>query len=515
MLSRFFNSVFLALSLASAFAQAPNPNHALPGAVAPGQSTELTFFGENLGGVTQLWTSFAASAELVSNPDASRAVFRVKVPRQTPPGIGAARLVTTNGVSGWRLVLVDDLPGIASSPSNHTFASAQEIKLPAAVDGGCEGLKSDFFQFTAKKGRRVCIEVFAQRLGSALDPLVRLLDAEGRELASNDDTPGLGADARIEHQFARSGVFTLELRDTRYEGGPKHRYRLRVGEFKPSPWPFLIEEGVFPPMPAAPALAPTREREPNDAPERAQRVEVPCVIAGTISQAGDRDGYEFTVAKGERLVVRGAMRSLGSPGDLLLQVQGTNGSKIAEANVASGEEAALTNTFTKAGTYRLLVEELTGAGGPAFAYRVALESLRPGFALSVESDRVSVPPGGEATLTVNAVRRDFDGPIVLSLAGLPEGFTLTNAVIPAKSNVVKLKIIAPDEEEWGRLFHFQMVGKAEADGRSFSATVSTLPALRQQFPQMLWPPAALDGWLALGLGANQTEPPPVRKKKRK
>jgi len=69
----------------------------------------------------------------------------------SPSAIGAVRMATTNGISNLHLVMIDDLPGVAESRTNKTIASAQELKLPVAVDGNCEELSFDYYTFRAKK----------------------------------------------------------------------------------------------------------------------------------------------------------------------------------------------------------------------------------------------------------------------------------------------------------------------------------------------------------------------------
>src|SRR5207245_995098 len=106
------------------------------------------------------------------------------------------------------------------------------------------------------------------------------------------------------------------------------------------------------------------ETEPNDSTNTVNSVTIPIAINGRFEKDRDRDFFQFEAWKDQRLAIRGRTRSLGSPCDLFLQLQKADGSKLAEANVTGASEGALTNTFAAAGTYRLLVEELTRRGGP-------------------------------------------------------------------------------------------------------------------------------------------------------
>ena len=126
------------LSICNSIAQSPSLNYAVPSSVAPGKTTAVTFFGENLNGAEELWTSFPAKVARVSSDKTNRAgsreiAFRLSIPKNVPVGIGAVQLTTTNGISDLRLFMIDDLPGIAKSGTNRTIGSAQELKLPVAV----------------------------------------------------------------------------------------------------------------------------------------------------------------------------------------------------------------------------------------------------------------------------------------------------------------------------------------------------------------------------------------------
>jgi len=175
-IKRILSGFAVVLSLGRSIAQAPSLSDAASSAVAPGKTTLITFSGKNLGGVTEVWTSFPAKAVIDTNSnDSGKTVVSLTLAKAVPVGIGALQLTTTSGISDLRLFMIDDLPSVTKSGTNKTIASAQELKLPVAVDGNCEELSLDHYTFKAKKGQRVSVEVVANRLGSLLDPVVRLL----------------------------------------------------------------------------------------------------------------------------------------------------------------------------------------------------------------------------------------------------------------------------------------------------------------------------------------------------
>jgi hypothetical protein len=106
--------------------------------------------------------------------------------------------------------------------------------IPAAVTGELETPDQvDSWQFTAAKGRRVRIEVFAARLGGALDTSLELVGPDGKTVATADDVAGT-TDARLALLLPSEGTYTLRLSDLAGRSARGHRvYRLVVGDDRP------------------------------------------------------------------------------------------------------------------------------------------------------------------------------------------------------------------------------------------------------------------------------------------
>ena len=535
-------------------AEAPSIASATPFAVAPGKTTELMLRGGALSGATGVWSSFPAGAALVAggpaNNNAGVFACRLTLPPDAPLGVGAIRVATRGGVSGVYLVMVDDLPSAAESGGNRSAARAQSIAAPVAVDGNCDAGASDYFRFAGRKGQRVSVEVVAARLGSQLDPVLRLLDPGGRELAWCDDAPGVAPDCRIAHTIPADGEYVIELRDAGYEGGPAHRYRLRVGDFPLAnvPCPLggkrgtrakfsfagpdcagtspatlnLPAEGTRQPLTVAWADAVRRpggsgfvaavvgdrdeasEVEPNDETETGSVLPAaPVTVNGRFEKQGDRDHFRLPGKKGQRLALRARTRSLGSPCDARLRLLKPDGSKLAESKVEGPGEGALDATLPEDGAYGLAVEDINRAGGPGLAYRVEIEPYRAGFTLTVEADKFDARPGDFFEVKVTCARRDYGGAVTLAVEGIGGSPTLEGATIPAGKNETTLRVKVPGEAAAGPggPVLFRIVGSAEIGGEHFSSTASTMAALRRLFPRMLYPPEGLDGVMALGVRA--------------
>ncbi len=519
-----------------------------PGTVAPGAVTEVVARGSDLKGIVNVWCSFPVEVAVDSSKsaeDGKSASLRFTVPAETEVGVAAIRVVGSNGVSRPFLLMIDDLPGATAVKGNDAFDKAASLDWPIAIDGVCDDSYSDFYRFKLRRGRRVTFECVAQRMGSTLDPLLRLYDEERRQVAQSEDAAGLVEDARFSFIPQASGSYTLEVGDAIYRKSAANRYRLRAGDIPLATLPFPLggepggevevrflgeemegvkgrtislapdrsrqrvgvsregEKGAAFVTLASDALPDLVESEPNDDPGQATRISVPSAINGRFERPNDRDCYAFEVKKGDTLAFVGQTRSLGSPSALFLQLYDPKGALLEEADVTKSNEAGLTNRFATDGVHTLRIEELTRAGGPAHGYRMEIEPWRPGFGLSTSVDTINAKAGGSLELRIEA-RRDkgFNAPITLAVEGLWDGATVEGNEIGKDNKEATLKIELPKEITPGDWRQIKVVGQSGTGDTAFKAAASPEPALRKLFPGMPFPPTDLDGWIAVGIKAE-------------
>lgn len=239
-------------------AAAPKLTDVFPRAVRPGETTEVTVYGTDLGDAKRIWTSFparcevlpdvvlsdvvakssnqsstsdGASSNLTTPEEAAGFRCRFALPSEASIGIGAVRWVTRNGISPWLLLVVDDLPTVVESQSNRAIDSAQTVTTSVGIEGHVDPVGEDYYRFHADAGESLSFEVLAQRLGTPLDALLTLYDEQGQRIVSADDDASSGADCRLAYQFPKAGHYRVGIRDVRYRGGDEYRYRLRIGRF--------------------------------------------------------------------------------------------------------------------------------------------------------------------------------------------------------------------------------------------------------------------------------------------
>lgn len=526
---------------ASVMAQDPVINGSVPGAVAPGAATTLQINGGNLALAKKLWLSFPAEAALAEGIDKNgenpaQVTYKLNVPADTPCGIHAMRVVTDKGVSPIRFLLVDDLPSVASVGSNVSLATAQVVSLPTAVDGAVAGLNWQFFKFSVQAGQRLSIEVLARRIGSSLDPMIRLLDVKGRELAYVDDTPGLSSDAALIYTFKDAGEYVIELRDIKYGGGA---YRLRIGDFPvaTATYPMAVQRGTTANVTLAgfgvDGLQPTAltvaadqpaewlnfslkrpngasgfstvavvsthqflEQEPNNAPEQANRVELGHDVNGRLEQPGDIDRFAFAAKKDQSVTFLGITRQQGSPTDLNFRILNKAGGQVATAEDTGTNEGSLTFKFPEDGDYSLVVEDLNHRGGSEHAYRIVVTTNPPQFSLAASLDTFNIPAGGSVMATVTATRTGYAGPIELSAQNLPAGVTASRSVIGAGRNDAVMTLQAPAGFPAGELHAITIVGTAKIGTDEVKVAADIAGVLKARNSNMRWSPANLTRYVA-------------------
>ncbi len=527
----------LAFAANAAFAQEPAINGTVPGAIPPGAATNVVLQGGNLNGASKLWTNFPVTAVLApgiegNGTNAATVTFQLTIPPEVSPGIYGMRVITDHGISPTRLFLIDDLPTVAQAGNNTTLATAQAVTLPVGIDGAIGGLTKQYFKFAVQAGQTVSFEVLARRLGSALDPVIRILDLKGKEIVSNDDAQGLSGDSQLSYTFPAAGEYVLELRDIKFQGGA---YRLRMGDFPCAAvaYPLAIQrgqqaavsvagqniDGVAPANVAAPAdlnvewmtvavkraggassaFAPIAivdakqflETEPNNAPNEANRIELGTDINGKFDKPGDIDRFIFTAKKDQSFVFTGVTRQQGSPVDLSFKVLGPDGAQIAAAEDAGVAEGFFAVKFPADGDFTLVAEELNRRGGPEFAYRIAVTPTSLPFTIAANSDTLNIPAGGAVPVVVTATRPAHAGPIEISVAGLPDGLTASKTVIGPGRNTAVLTVHARPDFAAGQLLGVKILGTAKIGEADVVATADVVGVHKARFSNMRFPPSAL------------------------
>lgn len=370
------------------------------------------------------------------------------------------------------------------------------ITLPCTVNGQVAYGEINRYRFEARKGQRLVITTLARQLVPYIadavpgwfQPVLTLHDGKGKEVACNDDYR-FKPDPVIFYEVPADGEYVLSINDAIFRGREDFVYRISLGEL-----PFVTS--IFPlggrvgqahavkikgwnpgtvtmkaPGKDAPAgvqmltatsqglvsnavpyaldtLPECLDKEPNDDPNHAQRVQLPVIVNGRIDRRDDRDVFRVEGRAGETIVAEVSARRLDSPLDSVLQVTDATGKVLAlnddQQDLGSGLNTHHADSYLRVqlpadGTYYVHLADMARNGGEEYTYRLRISAPRPDFALRVVPSSSVLRGKGTNWVSVLAIRQDgFTGPIKLGLKDPPEGFSAFPGILAANQSLTRI-----------------------------------------------------------------------------
>jgi hypothetical protein len=486
----------LIVSASSLWAQ-PVITELQPRGAQQGKPFTLTLAGRNLGEGAKIRSTMPASFTLLTpdqpapipggpmQAEGRYATFLVEPTADLPPGVYAIRLVTGEGISNVQLFTVGAFPEFTEDESrsgalpntNDSMEDAQPLPAPPfTLNGTLRGPERDMFRLSAKAGEKRVIEVEARRCGSAIDPLLEVLDANNRVIARSEDAPLLGLDARVEVVFPRDGDYYVVVRDSRFSTQTANFYRLKVGSYSypREVFPLGGRRGervetslgsekitvdlrnagsnvrqVFVNVPGSPALpvpfAVGDDPEIN-APVGDATISSPVTINARLANAGQVDRYTLRVPPGRAMIFRIQARELGTSNVMaVITVRDEKGNLLGRSgdeplaedlyNVnqsrTAGDPLLRVQTPPGVNQVTVTVEDLALRGGPGYAYRLNVQPVAQDFRVILNPPFVNVPAEGSVAVPVTVQRQGFEDDIQLRVANAPRGLRVEGGYVVA------------------------------------------------------------------------------------
>jgi hypothetical protein len=127
------------------------------------------------------------------------------------------------------------------APDTKPAPAPLELPFPCTVNALIsQPGEHDVFALRLPAGAEVVAEIRARRLGSPVDSMLRVTDATGTTIASNDDhdDPAAGlethhADSRVAFTPPHAGIYQFHVSDTQGKGSRAHAYRLTIAPPQP------------------------------------------------------------------------------------------------------------------------------------------------------------------------------------------------------------------------------------------------------------------------------------------
>jgi hypothetical protein len=378
----------------------PTVDTVAPLGIARGTTAELTVEGLNLAQATAIYFSDPAvtgrvlrvkevpdqpDIRLGSNgtpstvdvgplPPRNQVTVEIEVSPDAEIGVVRFRLLTPLGTSPEGRFLIEPYYGEAPDREpNDTPEQAFETFLPAVLTGAISKPGDvDYYRIQVKAGQEISFYNGAMLIGSSLQPLVTILDADlnvVREFGAN----GGVEQVMFAHRFAAGGIYYVRVADFGQSGRAGHFYRIIAGEFPlvEGAFPLGLQKGTSAELKlrgyhVAPKLKldgkPGADSDDSVTlrPEHAfnqvkvalgaepevesqgRPVSWPVTINGKIAAPGATNRYRFAAHKGDEMVFEVNAQRLGSSLDSFLEVLGASGNSIERAVVRPVWETSTT-----------------------------------------------------------------------------------------------------------------------------------------------------------------------------
>ncbi len=403
-----------------------------------------------------------------------KGVGKIEIAADAKPGMRELRLVGPKGATSPRPFAIGTLPELDEKEPNNRLDQAQKLdSFPVTLNGTLPTRPDiDVFQIALKKGECLVVAGESRGLGAPTNLLVRVRDAQARELLIQMDHRT--RDPLVGFTAPADGTYFLELQEVmnNYSGiNADYVYRVTVTKgpwvdytFPPSVqrgaparvtavgWnlggksgPSQVEveatvptdagvtyplavPGVPYPIPVAVGPAPhSLEKEPED-PALAVPVPVPGTVSGAFGAPGDVDRFLFSAKAKDVLELDVDARELTSFADPVMVVLDASGKTIATADDADGtRDPRLLWTAPADGNYTVVLRDVASGsrGGPDFFYRLTVAKPEPSLQVTTKDPTLVLKPGAKLEVELSITQAYQPGEIAFQVEGLPAGVTAT------------------------------------------------------------------------------------------
>jgi len=349
--------------------------------------------------------------------------------RSTEP---AGSLVPVSPGSSARVVVTEGLQAVEAQDS----APPRAIAMPGAASGRIDRDGDiDLYKFDAKKSRRVIVEVYGRRLGSPIDPVLEILDAQGKAIPRAVLRPVEETNIAFRDHPSTIRAVRLLKWDDLVIGD-----HLLVGRE-------LMRLAALPRNPDDDAIFWGLGTERTDPGERIAFLET----------TPEQHPLGQPMTKVE-IHPPGAKFPDGGIAPVVLHYQNDDGGP------GFGKDSRVTFDPPADGSYLIRVEDVRGLGGPEFGYHLVVRSPHPDFTMSLSTDDPNIPRGGATIIRVDLIRQDgFDSAVDVVVEGLPPGVTATSARIEPEAFTADLLLMADESAPAFAPPSWRVVARSVAD----------------------------------------------------
>ena len=466
----------------------PNVSWIFPAGGQPGTTVSVKFATKKQKTPPDVWCS--EKSLQIATAKESNAVS-ISIPEDTQPGICWLRFFNAEGASKARPFLIGSTSEVNEVEPNNRLSSAQELPNSTICINGVlhKSGEVDTFRVTLKKEQTLVVSMTAHHLlASPMDPVVQVVSSRGHVLAQNDDDHGF--DPQLVYTATEDGdiyVRTFAFPSTpnstiAYSGAESYVYRLLlttdpfIDHIQPTitnataqnvsvvGWNIPTDQKSIE-LPAdqktvtadnfsnwyRPAHTTFENIVLKDPAGKSTSCTLPALVSGFVPP-NSADVWEFAGKKNQTVIARIRARADYSSLDPVLRLVSQDNKLLKEVDDSTRKVAdcVLEYKLRADGTYRLLVLDAFGNGGPRHFYGMEISEPRSSFTIAATGPFI-VTSKKPLEIPVTISRTRESRPIEISVEGCPDGVTATpvkSAGKGATAKAVKLRLTSTRATEW-------------------------------------------------------------------
>jgi len=435
---------------------------------------------------------------------ADRINVHVTINKSATTGLRDLRLESASGISNKLSFEVGQYQNFIEQKGSTVLKPNYVSKLPATLCGQIMPGEVDYFSFKVTKGvtlvasvkGRTLVPYIADAVPGWFQPVIRLTNSKGQEIAYNDDFRNY-VDPVIITKIPETDTYMLAIHDAIYRGREDFNYRIDMGEipYLSFAYPCVGNIGKKTTMTlkgvnlnsnkitykssktgydkfAAPGTngyisnpIPFFSLEKNAglnlSSSKRLELSVKTSLFDSIISPYHIKKYKIHVEKNENIAIEIIARRLASMLDAKMTLRDENGKILLVSDDVEDPTQGLMTFHAdpvinykakEAGNYTVEVEDVLGNYGPDYYYLIQRKNNIPSYEVFVSPANLTIPRGGTAVLRLDVTTNEkFVPALEVSFKGLPNGFVVSSLHTQAGNKVWEISVTAPQNAKQERL----------------------------------------------------------------
>lgn len=506
--------------------EAPKVDRLFPAGGQAGTEVDVTVSGALRDASVQSWS---ARGQLQCAVAEDLKSVKITIPEDARRGVHLLRFFNEAGVSAAKPFVVGQIPEQTEQEPNNLPQEANPLESAAVTINGVLQKPGDvdIYSIQVPAGRTLVASMQANRvLGSPMDGVLQVLDAQGTVIAQNDDDHQLDPQVTWEAPadglyYVRTFAFPAAPNSTiKLAGAASYIYRLTITRdaFIDHVIPAVVdrradsavrlcgwnletgqetagvagfdEDSVAVGTPGALTHAISGVMHSSHVESDVSRaISVDSSVTGRIAAPGERDQYVLPGVKGQKLRFRVAARQYHSLLDPVLTITAADGKVLSEADDRSrtDPDGETTVTVPADGPLTVTVTDRYGDGGFRYIYVLTCDVPQPELNATVGADQYLLNKDEPVDVSVTLARKNgFAQKVTVRLEGLPEGVTAEPAVSEPKGDSSKAVTLKLTRGESAAAFSGVVHVVWSAEGSDELSTATTTAAGADLSSTNLW-----------------------------